>query len=442
MKPRATLALVLVAAALGGAYWYWEVKTKPAREQAKEDAKKVFPDMTVAGTGEVLIRKAKDPEVLLRRVHDEWRILKPVQAAADPAAMEDLLKQLGLVKRAELIEDNASDLHKYGLDDPSGAVTFLSQSQSAKSQVLFFGADSFDGTQVYAMINGKPAVFLTPLAGKSAILKNAGDLRDKRLANFEMDQVVSIRSTLGGGFLVDKDAKGLWRVSAGGRTEPADAAKVGAWIEQLRTLKGDQVVEEDLKAPGRYGIGAAKVDISFGGTQHQGFLKGKLKDKGPAFYLQMIGMPQLWAMPASAEGVLSQNGKALMDLHAFDFQPGAVEKLAFFSQGVTLTASRKEDLNWAWDTPPKMDKGDKPLEFADFIAVAAGAERLKSLPASAKPAKPLAFVTFFDKGGHGLEVAWVGARQDGGQLVFSGRKGIASIIPANVFEKLPKPPGK
>lgn len=445
MKPRATLILVGVAAALGAGYWYWEVKSKPAREQAKEDAKRVFPDMSAASTGEVLIRKDKDPEVLLRRVHDEWRLIKPVQAPADASAVDELLKQLGQVKRAEVVEDQAKDLRKYGLDQPSGAVTFLSQSQSAKSQVLFFGADSFDGTQAYAMVNGKPDVFLTAIGGRSAILKNAADLRDKKLANFEESQVVSIRSTLGGGLLLDKDAKGQWRVKAGGRTEPGDPAKVSAWIEQLRTLKGDVVVEEKASNPGRYGIGSARVEVDFGGGQHQGFLKGKLKDKGPAFYLQMIGMPQVWSMPASAETVLSQAGKPLMDLRAFDIQAGNIERVDFWSQGVTQTARRKKDLTWAWDKEPTLDPGEKPLDLPEFVATVAGTERMKTLRAEDKPAHPMAMVSFYAGSENAAEVAWVSSRRDGGQMVFSGRKGITSIIPGNVFLKLPrlpKSPGK
>jgi hypothetical protein len=174
-------------------------------------------------------------------------------------------------------------------------------------------------------------------------------------------------------------------------------------------------------------------------------LKGKLKDKGPAFYLQMLGMPQVWAMPASADAILSQAGKPLMELRAFDIQAGNIERIDFWSQAVTQTARRKGDLTWKWDKAPVLDPGEEPLDLPEFVATVAGTERMKTLGAAGKPAHPMAMVTFYDQSGNAADVAWVSSRKDGGQLVFSGRKGIASIIPGNVFlklPKLPKPPGK
>ncbi len=442
MKPRGTLILVLLAAALGAGYWYWEVKSKPAREQAAEDAKRLFPDMKAESTGEVLLRKDKDPDVLLRRVDGQWRLIQPVQAPADQAAVAALLEQLHDMKRDEVVEEKGGDLHKFGLDAPSGAVTFTPLSPNAKAQVLFFGMDSFDGSKAYGLIDGQPAIFLTALAGKTAILKNADGLRDKSLANFEEAQVVAVHSTIGAGFSLDKDAKGAWRVSAGGRTEPGDAGKISAWLQQLKGLKGDQVVDEAGKDPGRYGLGAAKVELSFGGKEKQAFIKGKLKDKGPAFYLKMQGLPQVWAMPAGADTALKQEGKALMELRAFQLQAGLVERVSFWQHGTTLTARRKEDLTWAWDKAPKPVPGQKPLDFPDFIAKAAGAERIKTLAPSAKPTHPLALITFFDKGDHMTDIAWLGPHQDGGQVVYSGRKDLASIVANNLFDLLPQPPDK
>src|SRR6185369_11005410 len=114
-------------------------------------------------------------------------------------------------------------------------------------------------------------------------------------------------------------------------------------------------------------------------------LKGKLKDKGPAFYLQMQGVPQLWSMPASAESVLNQAGKPLMELRAFDIQAGQVERVDFWSQGVSMTARRNDDLKWTWDKAPKLEKDEEPLDLADFVAMVANTERLKTLGPAGKP---------------------------------------------------------
>ncbi len=442
MNARVTVALVLSAAALGGGYWAWEVKGRPQREQAKEDAKRVFPELNAEATGEILLRKEKLPEVLLRQTGGEWRLIKPVQTLADKEAVAELLKQLKDVKREEVVEEKAADLRKYGLDEPSGAVTFLPLSAGAKPQVLFFGADSFDGSKIYALVDGKQDVFLTAIAGKSALLKDADGLREKRLANFEPSAVTSVRSSVSGGFVAAKDKDGQWQVTAGAQKEPGDGPKIEAWLRELAAIKGESVVDEDGTKAARYGLGAARVELNFQGGGQQVLLKGKLKDKGPSFYGRLQGLPQVWLLPASAETAFGKTGRALMELHAFDLKPGLVDHFTLWQQGTTLTAKRKDDLSWAWDTPVKAAAGAPAFDFHDFIAGVGGAERLSRLPDSAKPAHPLKLLTFFDERDQTLEVVWVGGLQGGGQLAFSGSKRMASVVASNLFNALPPAPAK
>ncbi len=187
--------------------------------------------------------------------------MAPVQSLADEQAVAALLAQLKSVKREEVVDEKGDDLRQYGLDKPSGAVTF--KPLSGEAQVLFFGADSFDGTKAYALVNGRPQVFLTDLAAKTALLKDANGLRDKRLLPFDPAQLVSIKSSAGGGFTVEKDKQGFWQVRAGVKIEPADVLKVDAWIAALRGLErrpsGGRGREEPVEVPAG-GVQAGTAD--------------------------------------------------------------------------------------------------------------------------------------------------------------------------------------
>jgi hypothetical protein len=440
MKPRATLAVVLAAAALGTFYWYWEVKSKPARDQAVEDAKLIFPGMQSEGTGELLIRAGTKPDVSLHKIDGVWRLTQPVQALADTAAVDAILAQLKTVKREDMIDEKASDLRKYGLDAPSGAVTFKPASGSAKAQALFFGADNFDGSKAYGMVDGQPQVFLTLLSAKTALLKDSDGLRDKSLLSFDPGQVTALRSSVGGGFVVDKGKDGAWQVHQGARLEPAKADQVQGWIEALQGLKGDSVAEESVKNPSKYGLGAARIEIDLQGKPPLVLQKGSLKDKGPAFFGRVVGQPQAWVLPGTAAATLTKAGATLMDLQAFAFQPGLVQRFTLWQAGVTLTARRGPDFKWSWD--PAQPASKPPFSFEDFVAKMGGAERLSHLPASAQPAKPLMLLTFYGDKDAFLDQAIVGPKQGAGQVAVSAVKKTVMLVPSNLFDGLPKPAKK
>ena len=443
MKPRVTLALALVAAVLGTAYWYWEIKTKPLREAAKEEAKKVFPGPAVQNSGEILLRATGKPEVLLRKIDGVWNLITPVVALADGDAVKAIIEQLSSVKRDEVVDEKAEELRKYGLDNPSGAVTFKPLSSSAKAQVLFFGADSFDGSKAYGLVDGSSQVFLTALAGKTALLKDSNGLREKHLLNFDPALVASVKSNSKGGFSLVRDAQGFWKVQSGAQVEPANLDKVTPWLNALKDIKGDSVEDEWGKSPGKYGLstGGLQVQVVLKDGTRLGLTKGKLQAKGPAFFASVQGKPQIWVVPGTASATLEQEGRALMNLSAFDLKPGLVQKMTVWQDGITMTAKRV-DLKWSWQAPFTPKLGAPAFDFDNFVVKVSGTERLKRLPESARPTKPALIVTFYGPEDALMDQAIVGPKQGQGQLAQSAVKHDVMIVAGNVFDGLPKPEKK
>jgi hypothetical protein len=437
MKPRVTLALVLAAATLGAGYWYWEVKTKPARDEAKADAKRVFPGKAAEGSVEISLHSPGKPEVLLRQTGSVWSLAAPVQGLADDEAVKALIGELNKLSKDEVVDEKAGDLHKYGLDTPSAFVSF--KALSAAASTLLFGMDSFDGLRVYGQVMGQPQVFQSQLSAKTALLKDANALRDKHLLNFDPAQVASIQSSFKGGFSLERDTQGHWQVRSGSQLEPAETGRVDAWLEALKDLKGDSVVEEKGARSAKYGLaGGPRLSITLKGKNVLAIAKGGLKDKGPNFYAQVQGQSQVWAVLAPHAGALDQEGHALMDMKAFDVKPGLVERMVVWQPGLTLTAKRV-DQKWAWVPAVAPKPGEAAFDFDDFAAKVAGTDRLQRLPATAMPAKPLMTVAFYGPGDALYDLVSVGPKQGAGQVASSKTKHTAMIIAGNVFDGLPKP---
>lgn len=428
-SPRASLIAVGVAAALGAAYWGWTAKLKPARDKKAADAKKPFAGLQADATQEVLLRKGSD-EVLLRKVDGAWRLIKPVQAPADASAVEALVKALGEASREEIIAESGADLRQYGLDQPSGAVTFVPASAGAKAQVLFFGRDNPTGQYAYAMVDGSPQVFLLGQSVKASVLKDAGELRDKAVWRFDAPQVTALRSSAAGGFRLTRSGAG-WAVN----DEPGRGAAIEQWLGELAALKATAVPSEDGKG-GAWGLSKGPhLSLRLQNGDMLELHAGASPDSDSYYAQGKPGTP-VFKLPADSLLTLQKGPSDLADRRAFELDSAKVQRFEIVRPQGKLTAL-KADGAWAW-VPAGSGRG-KEFDFDGFISSFAGAELLKRLPKSAKPAKPAASVFFYADSGAVLEGVELGARQSGGVPAFSAQKQHTVLAADNLLDKLPPP---
>jgi hypothetical protein len=431
-SPRTTIVAVGLAAALGAAYWGWTHKLKPARDKAAEDAKKPFAGLNAADTREVLLRKGAE-EVLLRKVDGAWRLLKPVQAPADAAAVERLVQALADLTREEVIAEDGADLRQYGLDAPSGAVTFVPATEGAKAQALFFGNDNPTGSYAYAMVDGQPQVFLSWLWVKNAILRDAAELRDKAVWHWEPSQLRELRSTQGGGFSLRRGAGSAWALRLGGQEEPGRQAAIEQWLEELAALKALRVPSEDGKG-GPYGLQRGpRLTLSLeDGRQLQLNAGAAVDEEG--FYAQGLPGTPVYVLGAGDLLLLQMNGKDLADRQAFSLDTSQVQRFEVLRPEGSLKAVKSAGV-WAWEG---LDSGD--FNFDVFLSRLAGAELSRRLAQADKPAKPVASVFFYAASGAVLEAAEFGPKRAGGQVAFGSNKQVVALVAENLLEGLPPAP--
>ncbi len=432
-SPRATLIALGAAAALGAAYWGWTYKLKPARARAAEEAKKPFAGLKAEATQELLLRKGQGSEVLLRKVEGAWRLLKPIQAPADAEAVATLVQALADAGREETIVEKDAELRQYGLDAPSGAVSFVPASPGAKPKVLFFGNDNPLGSSTYAMVDGEPQVFLLASFVKTSVLKDAADLRDKAPWRFDGADVQGLRSTHGGGFSLERGPDGAWKLRLAGKEEPARAGAVESWLGELGTLKALRVPSEDGKG-GAWGLNRGpRLAVTLKDGRRLQLNAGSAAGS-EGFHAQGAPGSAVFVLPASALLVLEKPGKDLADRQAFALNASEVERFEVIRPQGKLTAVRADG---AWSWQPKAEEDGKEFDFEGFIGRFAGTELLQRLPKTDKPAKPTATVFFYGASGAVLEGTEFGAQRGAGVVAYSANKRTVTVVAGNLLDGLP-----
>jgi hypothetical protein len=189
MKIRGLLIATLVFFVLAGLLYYSN-RHKPAEDTAKASAEVPPAILKVdeAAITRLEIKKKDSPEIVLTRNNSgNWQMTEPTPLGADQSTVSSAISSLATLNSERLVEDKASDLKRYGLDQPTLEVDISEKDN--KTQKLLMGDDTPAGGAVYASLVGDPRVFTISSYSKTSLDKSVNDWRDKRLLTVNSDKI-------------------------------------------------------------------------------------------------------------------------------------------------------------------------------------------------------------------------------------------------------------
>jgi len=193
---------------------------------------------------------ADNKTVELAKSNGDWKLLKPMQAPADTAAVEGLIGKVQSAQMKSIVTDNVepADLKKYGLDRPSASITLSLGSAKA---TLLLGGKAGDGS-LYAKDASKPLVMTIDPTLVDDIKKGADDYRRKDLFAFRAYDATHIELTRAGQTVAFDKIKGAkpededkWR-RAGAKTD-TDKEKMSVFLAKLESLRAMSFVDPSAK---------------------------------------------------------------------------------------------------------------------------------------------------------------------------------------------------
>ena len=239
VKPRNTLLLALVVAALGAFVWFYEIEGGAEREKREAASKQLFPDVTAEQIQSIELRTEEGTNVRLERTAEaDWKIVAPLAAPADRFAVDGVASTLAELT-PEATFDTPEPLENYGLAvEPS--VRFRAGDED---YALRLGNATPVGGNVYATdAEGKRVVAIASWR-KNALTKTLKQLRDGRVIDFDRTAVKGITLESADGRVVLARVDDGWRIA-----EPvdakADADAVEGLLSDLQYLRADEFVDE------------------------------------------------------------------------------------------------------------------------------------------------------------------------------------------------------
>ena len=200
----------------------------------------------------VLVKGSSSLE--LSRAGTEWKVVKPVASRSDYSAIEGFISRLSSANMSKLLEENPTDLAKYGLDKPAMTVTI--GAGSAKT-VLEVGKTENGDT--YARDAARPIVFTVDSTLQTDLNKSFDDYRKKELFEFRPFYLARLRAVLDspggpktyelekvrGAQASDPDT---WKVTrVGGASHHADAAAMDDLLNKLVAIKAESFIDDNAR---------------------------------------------------------------------------------------------------------------------------------------------------------------------------------------------------
>ncbi len=135
----------------------------------------LFPFTSDEITSYTLEKSGKVQYKIIKTGEKTWKITVPVEVAADSPSMPDIMDKILSIKTIQVIENDAKDLAKYGLNTPSYAVELTGTSKTVK---LLFGGEDSETARVYVKLSDSKEVYSVSLENLDFLDKPLKEVMD------------------------------------------------------------------------------------------------------------------------------------------------------------------------------------------------------------------------------------------------------------------------
>lgn len=368
-RAASTLILLAVALALGAYIYFVEMKRKSASEQALEKAK-VFENLDSSAIEELRV-KTGDQNTLVRKEGATWRVIEPIQSAADENMVTSVTSALGTLEMQRVVDEQPADASQFGLAPPKAEVTFRVKGDSTP-RVLQVGEKTATGGDLYAKVGTAPRVFLVPGYLDTTFAKSAYDLRDKSVLAFERDKVTGIELSMPIGPVTLAKEGDAWAIKAPTAMR-ADFGAVEGLIGRLSSAQMKSIVSEAPTDLAQYGLDKPSSRVSVVAGSGRSTLLFGAKSPDGFFYAKDGSRPLVFTVDTVITDDLNKGADEYRPKDLFEFKTFSGKRFEFTRAGmVSVFEKQKAKDPTSLDTwtrlEPKADKPIEPARLEDFLS--------------------------------------------------------------------------
>ncbi len=358
------LAIAALVLAILTWFLYWSERHKPNDDTSKlsADAPPAILKLDQNSITKLeLKKKDADPVVLIKSGSGDWQITAPKSFRADQGAVTTIASTISSLNSERVVEDKASDLPNFGLDQPVLEVDLTAKD---KTQKLILGADTPAGGAVYAIVAGDPRLFTVASSTKTSLDKNVNDLRDKRLLPIDADKVSQIEVVRKSSDIEFGRNKDDWQIL---KPNPmrADSIQVGDLVRDLTNARMDLSSADARQEALEFGHAAPVATAKL--TDESGTQQLQVRKSKDTYYAKSTAVEGAYKIDSGLGKTLEKNVEDFRDKKLFDFGYNDPDKIELHNadKAYFLTRGTGGVDDW-WSNGKKMDGANVESVISDL----------------------------------------------------------------------------
>lgn len=353
------VALLVLAAGLGGFFYYDSYWLGPTREKAESAKGRIWTVEPKDVEGVVIVRKSET--LRLKRTADGWEMLEPVKARGDRAVVDDMVTGLATTRMDREIDPNPAKPAEFGLDPPEAEVR-LEVKGRPEPLVLRVGGKNPTGVWVYAREGAKPAVITLSENVSRDTNRPTAEFRDRSVIAFDRRSVTGLDLDVGGdqiGLVADEPGK--WRIVKP-RPLRADPDQIAEFLDKLEGAKALEFVDDAPKSLAPYGLDRpSRVTVWVGKDKDRAsriLLVGRAVPEKKGVYVKREGEPGVILTAEAVWTAFPKTVAALRDKVVVSYAYDKLAKLEI-AHGRGTVVLEREGTGWKLTAPEtlKADPG-------------------------------------------------------------------------------------
>lgn len=355
---RSFLILVVLALGLGAYAYFVESKNETSRDRLTK-REKVF-TVDAEKIDEMTVKSENGDITKLKKDAAGWKIVAPSALDVDAAEVSAITTALAGVEREKVVDENPPSLKEFTLDPARISVTFHNSADNT-SHTLNVGVKTPMGADLYARVDGKPAVFLIGSYREDALNKSTFSLRDKTVLTFDRDGANFIKIDDGKKPIVIAKTNNQWRVTTPFEAA-ADFTAVDGLVGRLFQSRMKSFVAADVAGDAKkYGFDKPQYMVTVGAGSARAELAIGAKAEDGNVYARDMSRPLVFTLEASLLDDLKRPASELRQKDVFEFRTFTALSLDVTRGGQTYSLVRASEPT---DAKPADWKLTKPAEKA------------------------------------------------------------------------------
>ncbi|MGE5614966.1 MAG: DUF4340 domain-containing protein [Bacillota bacterium] len=329
------IILVVIVAILAGVY-VLVTKIKPESTDNTTDLIRLT-DFTSDEVESVTLENPDGIFVIVEK-DKEWVLSSPTDLKYDSTILSSIVINASSVTADRVVEENAQDLAKYGLDKP---VTVRVKTKDGKETVLEVGNKTPTKSGYYVKFADKNDVYVIATYTGDYLVKGRNGIRAKKLFDFASDEINTLAMNRKGQNVFrsfkEKDDLTSWTM-----TEPIKASMnestLSPMLEALANTTVDEFLEDKPSDLAQYGLDAPAYEFEFG-TKTGGtirLLMGDEKQRGSTIYAKLDNSDEVFTVDISSyNAFLDKPLKEIVSVFAYIVNIDQVKKIDLTMDGKT-----------------------------------------------------------------------------------------------------------